>query len=94
MAPITANLFRSASSSSLASSSDEPFIFETPNPIAKRTRKRFTGTQLTVLEQLFHHTSHPSRNQRETLARELDLYAFFLPLLIRGTGLLLHFLKC
>jgi hypothetical protein len=76
MAPISANLFRSASSSSLASSSDERFIFDTPNPIARRTRKRFTGSQLTMLEQLFHHTSHPSRNEREALARELNLYDY------------------
>jgi hypothetical protein len=69
-------LFRSASLSSLASSSDDPFLFETPNPAAKRTRKRFTGSQLTMLEQLFHHTTHPSRDEREALARELNLYDF------------------
>ena len=75
MAPISAaNLFRSESSSSLGSSSDER-LFNAPNPTAtKRSRKRFTGTQLTMLEQLFHRTSHPSREERESLARELDLY--------------------
>jgi len=74
MAPISASLFRSASSSSLASSSDERFVFDAPNPTAKRTRKRFNGSQLAMLEQLFHHASHPSRGEREALARELDLY--------------------
>ena len=83
MASISANLFRSESSSSLGSSSDEP-LFSTPNPTAKRSRKRFTGSQLTMLEQLFHRTSHPSREEREALARELDLYvypSFYLTLL-------------
>ena len=74
MAPLSANLFRSESSSSLGSSSDE-HLFNAPNPTTtKRSRKRFTGTQLTMLEQLFHRTSHPSREERESLARELDLY--------------------
>jgi hypothetical protein len=74
MAPISANLFRSESSSSLGSSSDER-LFNVPNPTTtKRSRKRFTGTQLTMLEHLFHRTSHPSREERESLARELDLY--------------------
>jgi homeobox domain-containing protein len=76
MAPISANLFRSESSSSLGSSSDER-LFNAPNPATKRSRKRFTGTQLTMLEQLFHRTSHPSREERESLAQELDLYGPF-----------------
>jgi len=82
MAPVSASasLFRSASSSSLASSSDDPFLFETPNPTAKRTRKRFTGSQLTMLEQLFHHATHPSRDEREALARELNLYDYLFSL--------------
>jgi Homeodomain len=89
MAPISANhLFRSESSSSLGSSSSDErerlFNFNsssnptttntTPTAATKRSRKRFTGTQLTMLEQLFHRTSHPSREERESLARELDLY--------------------
>ncbi|KAI0004175.1 hypothetical protein BJV74DRAFT_793199 [Russula compacta] len=73
MASISANLFRSGSSSSLGSSSDER-LSTTPNPtVAKRTRKRFTGSQLAMLEHLYHRTSHPSREERETLARELNL---------------------
>jgi Homeodomain len=80
MAPIRADLFRSESSSSIGSSSDdhEPPIFITPTPSAKpRTRKRFTGPQLSMFEQLFHRTSHPSREEREALSRELNLYGAF-----------------
>jgi Homeodomain len=73
MAPIRADLFRSESSSSIGSSDDHESIFVTPNPTAKRTRKRFTGSQLSMLEQLFHRTSHPSREEREALGRELNL---------------------
>jgi hypothetical protein len=74
MAPVRANLPRSDSSSSLGSSSDE-HVFSASNATAssKRTRKRFTGSQLAMLEQLFHRASHPSREQRESLAQELDL---------------------
>ncbi|KAH9175515.1 homeodomain transcription factor [Lactarius sanguifluus] len=71
MAPIRADLLRSESSSSLGSSSDE-LVFSTSS--SKRTRKRFTGSQLAMLEQLFHRASHPSREQRESLAQELGLY--------------------
>ncbi|KAJ3813864.1 homeodomain transcription factor [Lentinula lateritia] len=35
----------------------------------RRTRKRFSNVQLMMLENLFHHNSHPSRQERETLAR-------------------------
>ena len=75
MAPLRADLFRSESSSSLGSSSDERVFVVTPDPTSKRTRKRFTGSQLSMLDQLFHRTSHPSREEREALARELELYA-------------------
>lgn len=37
---------------------------------ARRTRKRFNNVQLMYLEHLFHQTSHPTREQREALARE------------------------
>jgi hypothetical protein len=75
MASIRSDLLRSDSSSSLGSSSDE-HVFSISNTTAssKRTRKRFTGSQLAMLEQLFHRASHPSREQRESLAQELDLY--------------------
>ncbi|KIK97698.1 hypothetical protein PAXRUDRAFT_824657 [Paxillus rubicundulus Ve08.2h10] len=36
---------------------------------ARRTRKRFTSVQLMMLEQLFHHTSHPTRGEREAVAQ-------------------------
>ena len=36
----------------------------------RRTRKRFTSTQLMMLEHLYHQTSHPTREQREALARD------------------------
>ncbi|KAI9512898.1 homeobox-domain-containing protein [Russula earlei] len=74
MAP---TLSRSESSSSLgssSSSSDERLsVPRRPTTTAKRTRKRFTGSQVAMLEQLFHRASHPSREEREALARDLDL---------------------
>ncbi|KAF9225208.1 homeobox-domain-containing protein [Gyrodon lividus] len=36
---------------------------------ARRTRKRFTSVQLMMLEQLFHQTSHPTREEREAVAQ-------------------------
>ncbi|KAI6154179.1 homeobox-domain-containing protein [Pisolithus tinctorius] len=33
--------------------------------VGRRTRKRFTSVQLVMLEQLYHRTSHPSREERE-----------------------------
>ncbi|KAF8130637.1 homeobox-domain-containing protein [Boletus edulis] len=35
----------------------------------RRTRKRFTSVQLMMLEQLFHQSSHPTREEREAVAR-------------------------
>lgn len=35
---------------------------------ARRTRKRFSTVQLMMLEQLFHRTSHPTREEREAVA--------------------------
>ncbi|KAH7911630.1 homeobox-domain-containing protein [Hygrophoropsis aurantiaca] len=34
----------------------------------RRTRKRFTSVQLMMLEQVYHHSSHPTREEREALA--------------------------
>jgi len=42
----------------------------------KRTRKRFSSLQLTMLEQLFHRTSHPTRGERELLAVQLQMSVF------------------
>ncbi|KAJ4470954.1 homeodomain transcription factor [Lentinula aciculospora] len=36
---------------------------------SRRTRKRFNNVQLMMLENLFHHNSHPSRQERETVAK-------------------------
>ena len=43
--------------------------------ISRRTRKRFTSVQLVMLEQLFHRTSHPTREQREAVAQVAGMYA-------------------
>ena len=48
----------------------------------KRTRKRFTGAQLVMLEDLFHTCSHPTREQREALAQKAGLYVMFDYLLV------------
>ena len=42
--------------------------------ISRRTRKRFTSVQLVMLEQLFHRTSHPTREQREAVAQVAGMY--------------------
>ncbi|KAI0354722.1 hypothetical protein OH77DRAFT_1590471 [Trametes cingulata] len=39
----------------------------------KRTRKRFTSIQLMMLEHLYHKASHPTREQREQLAKEAEI---------------------
>lgn len=36
----------------------------------KRTRRRFATAQLTLLEQLYHRSSHPTREQREEVASQ------------------------
>lgn len=60
--------------SSVASvTSDDANPPPVPGSEVKRTRKRFTQAQIVKLEQLFHETSHPTREQRENLANECDL---------------------
>ncbi|KAI0640182.1 hypothetical protein C8Q77DRAFT_1275519 [Trametes polyzona] len=39
----------------------------------KRTRKRFTSVQLMMLEHLYHKASHPTREQREQLAKDAEI---------------------
>ncbi|KAI0673892.1 hypothetical protein C8Q78DRAFT_1137134 [Trametes maxima] len=39
----------------------------------KRTRKRFTTMQLMMLEHLYHKASHPTRDQREQLAKDAEI---------------------
>lgn len=48
----------------------------TPSAInaSRRTRKRFTNVQLTMLETLFHRNSHPSREEREAVAKAGQMY--------------------
>ncbi|KAF7303765.1 Homeobox domain-containing protein [Mycena indigotica] len=72
--PMPAALSRTSSASSTftnASSEDlyATFISESLDSSSRRTRKRFTNAQLRILEQLYHQNSHPSREQRETVAR-------------------------
>ncbi|EJD03516.1 homeobox-domain-containing protein [Fomitiporia mediterranea MF3/22] len=39
----------------------------------KRTRKRFSQDQLVVLEQAYHKSSHPTRDEREEIAKQTDM---------------------
>ncbi|GLB43559.1 putative homeodomain containing protein [Lyophyllum shimeji] len=59
------SLSRTSSTASVSSSDDAPGS----NGATRRTRKRFTSDQLTMLENLFHQNSHPSREERDTVAR-------------------------
>ncbi|KAM5539934.1 hypothetical protein V8D89_006437 [Ganoderma adspersum] len=75
------SLSRTSSVSSVAS--DDSFASSSANSVfsvdapagdaVKRTRKRFTSVQLMVLEHLYGQVSHPSREQREEVAREADI---------------------
>jgi hypothetical protein len=60
----TATLSRTSSTASISSTDDA----------ARRTRKRFSTVQLMLLEQLFHRTSHPTREEREALANAAGMY--------------------
>ncbi|KAK7695239.1 hypothetical protein QCA50_002429 [Cerrena zonata] len=73
-------LSRTSSASSLSSenSMDDERHHQFPSACTsdgggKRTRKRFSGAQLVMLEDLFHTCSHPTREQRESLARKAGL---------------------
>ncbi len=75
------SLSRTSSVSSVAS--DDSFASSSANTSAsadtpadnavKRTRKRFTSVQLMMLEHLYGQASHPTREQREDIAREADM---------------------
>lgn len=72
-------LSRTSSTASAATntSSDDlyaTFISESTDATSRRTRKRFTNAQLMMLEQLFHQNSHPSREQRELVAKSANMY--------------------
>ncbi|KAG6820666.1 hypothetical protein H0H93_013517 [Arthromyces matolae] len=59
------SLSRTSSTASVDSSDDAAAAGATS---LRRTRKRFTNDQLTLLENLFHKTSHPSREDRDLVA--------------------------
>jgi hypothetical protein len=65
------SLSRTSSAASFSSTDDI-----TPSVInaSRRTRKRFTNVQLTMLETLFHRNSHPSREEREAVAKAGQMY--------------------
>ncbi|KAJ7363800.1 homeodomain transcription factor [Mycena albidolilacea] len=66
----------SVTSTGTSTSSDDlyaTFINESTDATTRRTRKRFTNAQLMMLEQLFHQNSHPSREQRESVARSANM---------------------
>ncbi|KJA28391.1 hypothetical protein HYPSUDRAFT_51216 [Hypholoma sublateritium FD-334 SS-4] len=69
-APHTQSLSRTSSSASISSEDDASMSSSTVTAIGstRRTRKRFTNAQLTMLENLFHQNSHPSREDREAVA--------------------------
>lgn len=39
----------------------------------KRTRKRFSSSQLIMLEHLYRKASHPTREQREQVAKDAEM---------------------
>ena len=44
-----------------------------PEGAVRRTRKRFTSVQLMMLEHLYRNATHPTREQREQLAKEAEM---------------------
>ncbi|PPQ74358.1 hypothetical protein CVT26_000695 [Gymnopilus dilepis] len=67
-----APLSRTSSAASFSSEDDACMSSSTAATVissSRRTRKRFTNVQLTMLENLFHQNSHPSREDREAVAK-------------------------
>ena len=60
--PLTSALSRTPSE-------DTVCLSNANSTISRRTRKRFTKQQLVMLEDLFHRNSHPSREEREAVAK-------------------------
>ena len=64
-------------SSSLSSIASTPMAADdgtdTPTIKTKRTRKRFSPEQLIILETAYRVTSHPSRDEREVIAKKTEL---------------------
>ncbi|KAG5653913.1 hypothetical protein H0H81_009505 [Sphagnurus paluster] len=59
----------SSTSSTASVDSSDDATPSADHPSIRRTRKRFTNDQLTMLETLFHQNSHPSRDDRDALAK-------------------------
>lgn len=72
------SLSRTSSSTSFSSEDDGASMSSSTVTIStsRRTRKRFTNTQLIMLENLFHQNSHPSRDDREAVAKAGGMYVF------------------
>ncbi|KAG6884691.1 hypothetical protein C0993_008942, partial [Termitomyces sp. T159_Od127] len=70
------SLSRTSSTASVDSSDDAASSGATSS--IRRTRKRFTNEQLTMLEDLFHKNSHPSREERESVARLGEMYVYLI----------------
>lgn len=67
------SLSRNSSLSSVSTDdSAVPGVFV--DGLVRRTRKRFTQEQLTMLESLYYQTQHPSRVQRDDVARRGNMY--------------------
>jgi len=54
---------------SRTASEDTVCLSNANSATSRRTRKRFTKQQLVMLEDLFHRNSHPSREDREAVAK-------------------------
>jgi len=83
-------LERSSSESSIYTASGTSYVAtdsdassSSPAPTAalalkqRRTRKRISPAQLAALEDLFGRTSHPSQQERDLLARAINMYVVF-----------------
>ncbi|KAJ7589547.1 homeodomain transcription factor [Mycena floridula] len=68
MPRVPQSLSRTSSSTSLESLSDDATSNSTTSS-TRRSRKRFSNVQLMMLESLFHQSSHPSREERDTVAK-------------------------
>ncbi|KAI0370451.1 hypothetical protein BV20DRAFT_966724 [Pilatotrama ljubarskyi] len=82
MPPVDSQLLSRTSSASSVCSDDSANSGDTALSLGpadvivdgpKRTRKRFTTMQLMMLEHLYHKASHPTREQREQLAKDAEI---------------------
>ncbi|KZP24066.1 Homeodomain-like protein, partial [Athelia psychrophila] len=65
-----AKLARTTSAMSTSSEGSSSFVNESgAGQVYRRTRTRFTHQQLSMLERLYARTSHPTREDRDALAR-------------------------